>query len=127
MEMCERWGSLARDGHDVLAVRSKMVEKLYAQLTKFHEHQNLRLVDAWLCLVHWDDSLQRGLITDPRHDVYRSVIARLKDCEHPAVIRLLAGYLWRPTTPKNLLNILSERPEPELAIGGSSGSLPCAV
>ncbi len=115
-QMCERWGAKARMGKDVPTIRGKMLDRLNAQLALFHKHQNLKLIDAWLCLVHWDDSLQRGLISDPRQDAYRAVMNRLRESEHPAVTQLLAGYVGRTATPKNVLEILIERSEPALAV-----------
>lgn len=116
MQMCERWGAKARMGKDFLSIRGKMLDRLFAQLSLISKHKNLKLVDAWLCLVHWDDSLQRGLISEPRQDAYRAVMNRLRECQHPAVIQLLAGYLGRMATPKNVLEILVERSEPVLAV-----------
>lgn len=114
--MCELWGTKARLGRDVLSIRGKMLERMFAQLVQLPKHHNIALVDAWLCLVHWDDSLQRGLISDSRHDAYVPVLTRLRASEHPGVTQLLAGYLSRSATPKSVLEILIERPEPDLAL-----------
>lgn len=115
-EMCERWGARARLGKDVPTIRGKMLERMGYQMGHFHQHHCGNLIEAWLCLVHWDDSLQRGLIADPRHVAYRGVLACLGDSQHPAVIQLLAGYLGRTATPKCILEILTQRANPELAV-----------
>jgi len=114
--MCDRWGQLARDGKDVPSVRSRMLEKLHSQIVMFFEHKNTNIIDAWLSLAHWDDSAQRGLISDPRLDAYRSVLKRLSESDHPAILQLLGGYLGRTATPKRVLEIVTERVNPELAI-----------
>ncbi len=116
MQMCERWGGKARSGKDVASVRGKMLEKMHSKMALFHQHKNIKLIDAWLCLAHWDDALQRGLISDARQDVYRPLMTRMKESNHPATIQLLAGYVSRPATPKNVLDIVVERPEATLAI-----------
>ncbi len=116
LEMCERWGKQARGGHDVPSIRSAMLEKLHHKLAYFHEHKCMALVDAWLSLVHWDDSLQRGILSDPSHDVYRSVLQRLAQSERTALLQLLAGYLWRSTAPKSITTTLVDRAEPTLAL-----------
>jgi hypothetical protein len=116
MHMCERWGTQARQGKDLPSVRGKMLDRLYAQLALFHQHQSLKLIEAWLCLVHWDDSAQRGLLSDSRQDAYRPLIQRLRTSDHPAVLQLLAGYASRSTTPKQVLEILVERTDPALAV-----------
>ncbi len=116
LQMCERWGAKARQGKDVPTIRGKMLEQIHAQLAVFQKHKNFKLVDAWLSLVHWDDSLQRSLISDPRQDAYRAVLSRMRESQQPAVYQLLAGYLSRSATPKNVLEILSERSEAALAV-----------
>ena len=116
LDMCQRWGQIARTKRDVPSIRGQMLEKLYSKLVTFHEHRNPDIVDAWLRLVHWDDSRQRGLIADPRQDVYRVVIDRLRKSQDPSHLQLLAGYLCRQATPKSVQGILAERDEPELAI-----------
>ncbi len=114
-EICERWGQKARTGKDVPSVRTQMLERLHYKLALFHEHKSLAVVDAWLSLVHWDDSLQRGILSDPSHDVYRSIVQRLTQSEREPLLQLLGGYLWRSTTPKSITTTLVERPEPALA------------
>ena len=116
LSMCERWGALARDGRSSPSSRAKLLEQLYSKIATFHEHKNLNLIDAWLCLAHWDDSAQRGLVSDPRQDAYRSVLKRLRHGERKPILQLLAGYLVRNATPKSIVEILQDRPEPQLAI-----------
>ncbi|MEZ6138529.1 MAG: hypothetical protein R3C53_26905 [Pirellulaceae bacterium] len=115
-DMCVRWGQQARIGKDVPSIRTTMLERLNACLASFRQHKNQNLVEAWLCLVHWEDSVQRGMISDPRQDAYRSVLKQLANSQRTPILQLLGGYLWRATTPKSVLGILVERSEPELAI-----------
>ncbi len=116
LDMCQRWGSRARTQRDVPSQRGPMLESLHAQIALYHEHQNPRILDAWLRLAHWDDSAQRGLITDPRLDAYHVTMQHLAESTDEAVLQLLGGYLGRNTTPKRVLDILSQREEPELAL-----------
>jgi hypothetical protein len=115
-QMCVRWGALARSGKDVPTIRGRMLECMHAQLALFHQHESMKLIDAWLSLAHWDDALQRSLISDSRQDAYRAVMKRLRECEQPAVVQLLAGYIGRGTTPKNVLEIIVERRDTAVAI-----------
>ncbi len=115
-QMCERWGANARKGKDTPTVRGKMLDRLNSQLAAYKQHKNTKLIDAWLCLVHWDDALQRGLISDSRQDAYRPAMNRLRESDHPAIIQLLAGYIGRAATPKGVIDILVERPEAAVAI-----------
>ncbi len=114
--MCDHWGRLARCDKDVPSIRTPMLECLSQQLALFHEHKNTQIVDAWLCLTHWDDSLQRGIVSDPGQVAYRCVLERLAHSQNPAVLQLLAGYLLRSTTPKSILDIILARSESEFAI-----------
>lgn len=114
-EICTQWGARARAGKDVPTVRGRLLDCLQTQLAKFHEHESWELVDAWLATVHWDDALQRGLISDSSQVAYRAVMARLRESENPPIMQLLAGYLGRAATPKSVLNILVERRDTSLA------------
>ncbi len=114
--MCVRWGTQARLGKDVPTIRGRMLDCLGDQLSLFHQHECQSLVDAWLCLVHWDDARLRSLVRDSRQDAYRVVMKRLRESEQPAVVQLLAGYVARATTPKNIIKILVERSDTALPI-----------
>lgn len=116
LQMCEHWGKLARSGKNVSSVRNTLVERISHRMAFFHEHKSLALVDAWLCLAHWDDSAQRGLISDPRQGAYRIILKRLAESDKVPVLQLLGGYLWRNRTPASVMTILCQRTEPELAI-----------
>lgn len=116
LDMCTRWGQQARAGKNVRNARRSMLEKLHAKMVLFHEHKNTHIVDAWLSLVHWEDALHRGVITDPRMDVYPALMQRIEKSDHPAVLQLLAGYAGRSAAPKRVTEILVERTDPELAV-----------
>lgn len=115
-QMCERWGAKARMGKDVPTIRGKMLDRMNAHLAVYNQYKNTNLIDAWLCLVCWDDALQRGLVADSRQDAYRAVLDRLRESDRPAIIQLLAGYASRSATPKNVTDILVERSDTALAI-----------
>ncbi|MEZ6076671.1 MAG: hypothetical protein R3C56_13715 [Pirellulaceae bacterium] len=114
--MCVRWGAQARLGKDVPTVRGRILSCVSDQLALFHQHGSQSLVDAWLSVVHWDDAGLRSLIRDPRQSAYRAVMSRLRECDRPAVVQLLAGYVARATTPKNVIKILVERRDTAMAI-----------
>jgi hypothetical protein len=114
--LCKEWGERARSGRDVPSVRTPMLETMYGYLQKFSVHRCVQVVDAWLALVTWDDSLQRGLISDPGNAAFRPVLSRFQDSREPGVLQLLAGYASRSTTPRSVLTLLTERPDAALAI-----------
>lgn len=116
MGLCDRSGQLARNNQDLPSRRDVLRETLFNALVMFHEHKSQAVVDAWLVLAHWDDSEQRGLISDPRMDAYPVVMRRLAESKHPSVLQLLAGYLGRSTTPKRVIEIAQQRTELELLI-----------
>lgn len=114
--LCKAWGQRARQGQDVPSVRTPMLDRMHSCLFDFDKHKNMELVEAWLSLVHWDDSLQRGLLCDPGHPAFLTVRRSLTESNDPMIQELLAGYLLRTTTPKSVLQILAERPQAELAL-----------
>ncbi len=113
--LCDRWGQRARTGRDMPSVRSPMVEAMQRALFDFPAHKNNDIVDAWLVLVSWEDSAYRAVINDPLHPAFRAVLDRFWTSQHQSVLQLLGGCLWRQSTPKSILSILCERPEPDLA------------
>lgn len=114
--ICTQWGNRARAGLDAPSVRGRLLDCLHVQLMKFQQHESWGLIDAWLAVVHWDDALQRGLISDPSHVTYRAVMTCLSESENPSVIQLLAGYLGRAATPRSILNVLVARRDATLAL-----------
>lgn len=114
--MCVRWGAQARSGKDVPTIRGRMLACLSDQLALFHQHKSQSLVDAWLSLVHWDDARLRRLIRHSQQAEYHAVMSRLRECDQPAVVQLLAGYVARVTTPKSIIKILVERCDTAVAI-----------
>ncbi len=115
-ELCRIWGERARTGRDVMSIRHPMLETLYGYLQDIPSHGCRQVVDAWLALVHWDDSLQRGLIADPGNTAFRVVLERLDESNERSVLQLLAGYALRPTTPRSVLKSLIQKAVPELAL-----------
>lgn len=116
LELCERWGSKARSGRDVPTVRTPMIDAMSRVMQEYSMHKNIGLVDAWLMLVAWEDSAQRAIINDPVHPAFRIVLDRFRQSQHPAILQLLGGYLWRGSTPKSVLSVICERPDNALAV-----------
>lgn len=125
LTVCMDWGKKARADKDVPSVRGPMLETLYTCLLDFPKHKSLDVVDAWLALAHWDDSLQRGLISDPGHVAFSAVVERLNatpsnPLQYNHLLQLLAGYLLRATAPKSIHSLVVEKPDPQLAMELSS-------
>ena len=121
MTICLDWGKKARAEKDVPSVRGPILETVYTSLLDYPKHKSHQVVDAWLALVHWDDSLQRGLIGDPGHVAFRAVIERLSTTpsnqdQNKQLLKLLAGYLLRATAPKSIQALVCEKTDPQLAL-----------
>lgn len=127
--LCTHWGIKARADKDVPSVRGPMLETLYTCVLDFPKHKSVHVIDAWLALVHWDDSLQRGLIGDPGHVAFRAILDRLNaTSDSPAQdsngrpdpesqsLKLMAGYLLRATTPKSIQLLVCEKEDKRLAM-----------
>jgi len=121
LTICIDWGKKARADKDVPSVRGPMLETIYAWLLEYPKHKSHHVVDAWLAIVHWDDSLQRGLIGDAGHVAFRAVIERLNatpsnPSQYSQLLKLMAGYLLRATAPKSVHGLVCEKADPQLAM-----------
>jgi HEAT repeats len=121
LAICIYWGKKARAEKDVPSIRGPILETVYFALLDYPKHKCYQVVDAWLALVHWDDSLQRGLISDPGHVAFRAVVDRLgavhsNQEQNLQLLQLLAGYLLRSTTPKSIQSLVCEKEDPKLAL-----------
>ncbi len=115
-ELCQRWGEKARSGRDLPTVRTPMLDTMARVMQEYPMHQNKDIVDAWLTLVTWEDSAQRAIINDPMHPAFRVILERFWQSQHPMILQLLGGYLWRGSTPKSILSVICERPDHALAV-----------
>jgi hypothetical protein len=121
LAICIDWGRKARADKDVPSVRGPMLETVYKSLLEYPKHKSHHVVDAWLALVHWDDSLQRGLVGDPGHVAFNAIIARLNatpdnQTQYKQLLKLMAGYLVRATAPKSIHRLVCEKADPQLAL-----------
>ena len=131
--LCNHWGAKARADKDVPSVRSPMLETLYACVLDYPKHKITAVIDAWLALVHWDDSLQRGLVGDPGHVAFGVLVHRLNatsDTQNQStpgstpgspnkdlqLLKLMAGYLLRATAPKKIQMLVCEKADERLAM-----------
>lgn len=114
--VCVHWGARARADKDVPSVRGPMLETLYAYLVEFPNHRSIAVVDAWIALVHWDDSLQRGLVGDSAHVAFLTIVDRLNASKDSHALKLLAGYVLRATAPKSIQTLASEKADARLAL-----------
>lgn len=115
LSMCERWGRSSRlTGELTGSLRQLLIKKLHAHLLV--ESQTDEMIDAWLSLIHWDDSQQRSLLMDPGSSVYSRMLERLTVSHRASILQLLAGYYWRSTAPQSIQDIILEKPDAQLAI-----------
>ncbi|GIW99342.1 MAG: hypothetical protein KatS3mg111_2675 [Pirellulaceae bacterium] len=116
LDLCRRWGQRARRGKDMRTPRNQLINALKRQLDDLEFHQNMILVDAWLAVVHWDDSMFRGVVEDEHSPLHSLILDRLRSSTDKEVLQLLAGFLVRPHAPRQAVDIAVARPEVELAI-----------
>ena len=113
--LCGRLGRAARQGQSPSSpVRLRLLKKLHGRIMS--PTNSPALLDAWLSVVHWDDSLQQCWLSEPGHPAYSKLLARLASSNEPATLQLLAGYLWWPATPRSILSILFEHTNPHLLV-----------
>jgi len=113
--VCTHLGNRARDSKDVTSVRAPLLEALYTRVLEYPKHKSDQIIGAWLSLVHWDDALQRGLLADAGHCAFRAVVDHLRTTNDEQLLKLLAGYLLRSTTPKSIQTLVCEKADQRLA------------
>ncbi len=115
LAMCQRWGRASRrSGTLTGSLRQLLIKKLHGPVLT--NTRIVELMDAWLSLVHWDDSQQRSLLMSPGDMAYSRMLDRFSSTSDPSILQLLAGYFWRSTTPPSIQSIILEKAEPQLAI-----------
>ncbi|MEM6979266.1 MAG: hypothetical protein AAF539_06315 [Planctomycetota bacterium] len=126
LKLCNQLGEFGRAGQqrqssDVVAhhrvarrVRSEALRKLHNELHRDDMKSGSQTVirplvlDAWLSLASWEDSLLRQAF-EFKSPLGSSLVKRLRSSRQPGVVRLLAGYIRRQQIPERVLHPLMLR------------------
>lgn len=95
--------------------RLLLVDQLYRVLVE--QHQPLPwLIESFIGILHWDDSVVRLEFFDNRRPVLESLKLHLQSTIQPASLAFLGGFLWQRHIPDWIEQILLERQDSALAI-----------
>lgn len=115
LSLCQTWGFASRIGQARGAsFRPRLIEMLHQELLRYPKNE--LLMQAWLSVVHWEDGQQRSLLSDTSNPVYSSMLRAFAETCDAVALQLLAGYVWRSTTPASIQSVISEQPSPLLAV-----------
>lgn len=115
LSLCDAWGTASRLGETRGAShRPSLVNMLYNELLRYPKNE--LIMRAWLSVVHWEDGQQRSLLSDAGNPAYSTMLKLFSETNDPVALQLLAGYLWRSTTPASIQSIICEQRSPGLIV-----------
>lgn len=126
LAMTEPLGQDARMDRDRPTLRGPAVHRLAESVSRFAEHGNARLLDAFLGVVTWGDSELRNRL-HPESTASETLLLRMATSEISQVLELLVGFIRRRNLPDEIVRILAERKDGQFraALLRTIGSEPC--
>lgn len=94
---------------DPQLIRQHMVSNLEACVQRYARHRRDEIVAAFLCLASRDNAMLRGILQDPHHTCYLTLLDCLLHSDRRGVIRLLVSFLDDVSAPTAALSVLSRR------------------
>lgn len=92
--------------------RETLLTDVWNSMEQFHEHRVTQIVDAWLCLTHWEDVTFKELFRPDRRDsLSKAALRQLRHTHRPEVLELTAGILWSKGPSIEALQVVGERKE----------------
>lgn len=93
-------------------IRRQVLDSLERSAVRFRNHQQRKLIDAFVALAGASCETLRSILADPMHACYRAVVRTLTESNSPGVIHLIFEYLKLPDTPGAIHNVVSRRTDP---------------
>ncbi len=90
-------------------VRDRITSGLEDATRKFHRHQRIEVVEAFLLIAKQKNITLRQLLQRPSDAGHRPIIDVLSNSERGGVIRLLLGFLEDPQMPHVVAEVLTQR------------------
>lgn len=114
IEMSKPIGSEARLDRPVWAIRGRFIHRLSESVSRFSQHRNKSLIDAFLIASTWSDAPLRAWVSGD-DAISRLVQRRLHACESVGIVELLAGYLQRRRIPDAVTRSLANHESDSVA------------
>lgn len=90
-------------------IRRQVLDSLERSAVRFRNHQQRKLIDAFVALAGASCETLRTILSDPMHACFRAVVRTLTESNSPGVIHLIFEYLKLPDTPSAIHNVVSRR------------------
>lgn len=126
LTMTETLGRDARADRDRPTVRNPILTRLDASVRRFRDHENDRLLDAFLGVVSWGDCELRHRL-DADSPVSGMLVERMESSDRRAVIELITGFIRRRHVSEGVVGILGRRTDKPFrdALLRAIGAEPC--
>ncbi len=98
-----------RKRRDPQLVRQQVLKSLEESTKRYAKHRVDTVIEAFLLLVHRDNSTLKRIMTDPLDTSYRPIIDVLTHSTRSGIIRLVLSFLDDPHTPTSAITLLSHR------------------
>ncbi|MDP6446883.1 MAG: HEAT repeat domain-containing protein, partial [Pirellulaceae bacterium] len=94
---------------DPQLVRRFVLSSLEKSVDRFEQHKRDEIIECFLLLTKYENSLLRAILQNPKRIVYDAVVRRLSTSSRPGVTRLLLQFLDDSKVPPAALHILARR------------------
>jgi HEAT repeat protein len=98
-----------RNRRDPQLVRQHVLASLEQSVLRFSMHRVDEVIEAFLLLVHRDNTTLREILADPLNPGYRPIVEVLTQSHRPGIIRLLLSFLDDARAPSAAITILARR------------------
>ena len=106
-------GEKRQRGEDPAFVRRAAVDTLGRALERYAEHQHQELIEALLLITPHDEPSLVRAIRSEKHAAHEPLLESLRESDSRGAMAVLANALRDPSSPRELLEIATQRSKPE--------------
>ncbi len=101
-----------RNRRDPQLVRQHVIGGLEQSVRRYSKHRRVEVIEAFLLLVHRDNTTLKQILADPLDPSYRPIIDVLTHSPRNGIIRLVLSFLDDPAVPSAAITLLAHRSDP---------------
>ncbi|HEY2147664.1 MAG TPA: HEAT repeat domain-containing protein, partial [Pirellulales bacterium] len=98
-----------RNRRDPQLVRQHVLASLEQSVLRFSKHRIDEFIEAFLLLVHRDNTTLRQILADPLNPSYRPIVEVLSQSPRAGIVRLVLSFLDDSHAPSAAITILARR------------------